>query len=137
MKKYSLEITEQHVPALLKALEFYTRFKMGQFHIIFEDFHELSWDDRQSIHRYIRQFVFSDMHPNASLGVFSPELSEDAKISHDIRQAIEYIYSWDMAGKTPGKDRRNFNDMTGVRFDEPMKCSDTNLPVMKKVTDDD
>ena len=125
MKKYLLEITDEHIPSLLKALEFYTRFKMGQFGTVFEEYPKLGWDDRQNIHQYIRQYVLKDMPVNASYGVFSPELDEDAKISHDIYQVIRHKHAWDKREET--KD-----DVFPwqVWYDSPMQCSKIDLPKM-------
>jgi hypothetical protein len=131
MKKYTIELSQEHIQPLLQALDTFTRLKMGQFNTVFEVFPELSWDDKELIHRLIRQVIFKDMHLNASLGVFSPELSQDAKISFDIYQVIRHARAWDNMGKDPDRDNRNLRQMWSVDYDPPMKCSGLEMPRMR------
>jgi hypothetical protein len=127
MKKYTLELSQEHIQPLLQALDTFTRLKMGQFSTVFEVFPELSYDDRDAIHRAIRQVIFKDMH----LGVFSPELSQDAKVAFDIYQVVRNARAWDNMGKDPNRDDRDLRQMWSVDYDPPMKCSGLEMPKMR------
>jgi hypothetical protein len=132
MKKYTLELSEEHIQPLLRALDTFTRLQMGQFNIVFEMFPELDYASRDLVHKLIRTVVLKDIPMNASLGVFSPELPMDAKIAFDIYQTIRHTRAWGNMDKNPDKDSRDLRQMWGVDYDIPMRCSGLEMPTMHK-----
>jgi hypothetical protein len=112
MKKYTIEFTESQLHTLARGLEFYSRFLAGQWRIPdtmeFKEFenqdkYEGFWEKRNYVEDQLNilKSHFTGLQLNASYGIGSPALDEDAKISYDIYRPI-----WE---ELVGKNAKNWN----------------------------
>lgn len=95
----SMEFTDEHLAVIGRALEAYSRFKIGQFGTAFESVfpqNSLDLDDKNLIDMFLRKFFFfEDKHlknPNASLGIYN-EKAEDGTLAYNISKIIEEYQS--------------------------------------------
>jgi hypothetical protein len=100
MKKYKLELTEKQLWTVAEALEFYSRFAAGQF-VLPPSIESHFWDSAKKYGvNYAEEYKefeasFQDFKRailglpwNASHGIGSPDLLEDAKVAYDIYRPI-------------------------------------------------
>jgi hypothetical protein len=92
MKKFTIEMNEQHMRVMTAALETFTRLLMGQINIVFEQVPGLSYDDRQFMQLASRQVMFKDLPPNASYGIGNEKLDDRANVAYEMRGLIENAY---------------------------------------------
>lgn len=133
---WRLEITDRQAEVLMRALDVYSRFLMGQISTCLDEFHDLSYDDKQTIHLYARQFIFKELDsPYAFYSICNREkVDEKAQIAWDIQQVVRQAVSWHRAGKKLGVDERDWGDgMFGVSFDDPFQTSDEPLCKIERV----
>lgn len=57
--------------------------------------------------------LVTGMHPNASWGISSPEISDRARIAFDLKQVVRHRLAWDA----------NSEGGIAVSFDRPMRTS--------------
>jgi len=118
-KKYKLELTHKQLSVIQEACEFMSRFSAGQFQYFppslinqlykkwgyTEEYYRRReiWD----IHlKYAKNAMF-DFDPNESLGIGSPELSEEAKICYDIYRPI--LEEFDQEYQTANPDNLSYS----------------------------
>jgi hypothetical protein len=124
-----IEINEEQAKIIINALDFYSRIGIGQFIEIVLAFSWWQCDEQWFNHRneverliYDAQFNLTGMPFNASYGIFSPEVHENAKIAWDIQQVIRYRLAWD----------RNPKGGMTVDFDDPMRSSTKDFPIIEE-----
>ena len=100
MKKYVLEFDEEQAKVVAEALEFFSRFSAGQFMHWPPSFEASLWKtkpetadldtQKRAVEAAFRNFKVAVMqlHPNESLGIGVPDLTEEAKIAYDIYRPI-------------------------------------------------
>ena len=99
MSEYKIELTKNQISCIARGLEFYSRFLAGQWRIPDEmefqeynnqDKRENFWNDRNYIEDQLGKMssLFTKMHQNASYGIGSNKLAEDAKLAYDIYRPI-------------------------------------------------
>jgi hypothetical protein len=98
-KKYVVEFTKEQLTVMARGLEFYSRFLAGQWEIPdameFKEY-ELQekyngfWEKRNYVEEQLRilKSHFTGLHINASYGIGSENLDEDAKIAYDIYRPV-------------------------------------------------
>jgi len=138
---YDLKVTEEQARLIQKSLDLYSRILIGQFeeisNVILWDV--LEWSDFEGnqvpcekIHQFkdriglLKQELLG-IPPNASHGIHSEKVSDNARKAYDIQKVIRHRIAWDnlKEGQTP----------FGVNFDEPdISSNDENykLPTMDK-----
>jgi len=129
--KFSLEINEKQARAILKALEFYERLSMGQVNELAHHFISPFSDKINDENKYIieemsekiKKEVFPELDSNSSFGIFSKNVSDDAKIMYDIQQVLRHCVAW---SKNPSGD-------IFVDYDTPLQSSKEDMPVAKKI----
>ena len=133
---WNIKVNKKQADIINKALEIYNRLLMGQIDVVLEVFiNQLSYDDRQTIHRFARQFIYKELgHSSSSYSIRSKEICETARVAYDIEQVIRQVLSWHKKGKEVGKDQSD-SSMIGVSFYDPLRTSDEPLPKMAKVED--
>ena len=98
-KKYVVEFTEQQLKTIVRGLAFYSRFLAGQWQIpevMQSKEYELQgkydgfWDKRNFVEDQLKilKSNFTGLQLNASYGIGSESLDEDAKIAYDIYRPI-------------------------------------------------
>lgn len=130
-RSWNLTLNVTQANLVSRAMELYTRLMIGQISAVLEEHTDLSWDDREAIHRFARMYIFPEHGSNGGPGICSDETSEKAKIAWDISATMRQALAWDREGKDIGKDTRS-HDMYGVIFDDPMRTSNEPLPKITK-----
>ena len=133
---WKIELSDTQVSVIQKALEMYSRLLMGQISTVLEAFPDLSWDDRQQIHKFARQYIFKELDsPNAFYSICNGDkIGENAQVAWDIQQVVRQAVSWHRAGKKLGVDKRDWGDsMWGVNFDDPSQTGSEPLCKIERV----
>ena len=126
--KTTITFEPEHLSIISRALEAYSRAKMGQFgYMIEEIFPEklLDWQEKEDMEKLLRQIVFPDeslmRSSSASFGIMN-EKTGDGQIAYEVHKLLaQYI-------------EVNKNDGywgMGNRFDGPLKTSKVELPVIE------
>ena len=138
-RRYVLELDEDHIKALLPALDMAARLHLGQLRMIGD---YLAWhvkcpndrvgpynDEVAAALTYLKQIFFGDGRLNAGFGIHNPEVSDTARIILGVHDVMRHRLSWDEAGNP---ETRSIN-MIGVYYDEPRSTCDKELPTIKKL----
>lgn len=151
MKTIQMEMTLNQANIIVNALDLYSRMYMGQFSSLYSflrmnevagrdlidrDFHEkMDAYDEAEVHlkKFAETLGFSY---NGSWGILSKEIHNEAREAFDIQQVLRQVESWTRKGKELGKDERDWTEMMGVNFDDPMFCSGKE-PVKVKVVENE
>lgn len=130
--KYLLNLNEEQVTILIKALDLYSRIGMGQFKEVLG--WQFGWQNNSIPHEdyqdiierldYIK-FMLSggDLSPGSYRGICSPETPESCKVAYDIQQVVRNSQAW----------VNNPNGDITVAFDSPLKVSQQPLPICEAV----
>lgn len=120
----SIEFSDEHLQVIMRALEAYERFKMGQVDYALEMLTDMNidYEDRQELSELVRKKMFPDLMPNQSYGIGNKEVG-DAQIAYEIQKVIDNYLSV--------KRSKGYWGNT-VNFNEPLKYSKIPLPVVKK-----
>lgn len=93
MKKFTIEMNEQHMLVMTAALETFSRLLMGQVDIVFEQVTGTTHDDRQFMQICSRRLsAFADLHPNASYGIGNEKLNDRANVAYEMKGIIENMW---------------------------------------------
>lgn len=123
----NLEISEEHAKLLINILDFYSRIAIGQFEEIFYGRKIFSWNfsvlhtRREKVQRILN--AIKHKLSIGSFGIYSKEVSEEAKIAYDIQQVIRYCIAWD----------NNPRGGITVDFDEPIQSSTVSFPKIERI----
>lgn len=120
--KTTITFDDKHLPVIIKALEAYERFKMGQvdyFLDIVSD-NDISYEDRQEIHKLVRAKMFPKLEHSQSYGIGNKEVG-DGQIAYEISKVLENYVS---------VKRNDGYWGNGTNFYEPLKYSELPLPVV-------
>lgn len=132
-KKYTLEISENQARVIRDALEAFARVHLGQFGMAIEFILLLSpTSDKTESRDQIRilldkaSSIYTGMSSSASFGIYSDEISKDARTAWDIYQVIRHRLSTEYLKEHPNAST------SGVSFNKPMKTdSEEELPQIK------
>lgn len=120
--KVSIELSETQADVVRVALESYSRMLIGQLDYALEPIRwktKSDWyQDVMPVLDEVKHLIF-ELAPNASYGIYSTEVSDNARVAWDIQQVIRNKMSWHSNPK---------GSMT-VNFDRPMKSSQEELPI--------
>lgn len=121
-RKYRLTLTEEHLYAILKAMDFHERIAMGQFREIFDVVDpgfKLSHEGRDAAEPLLmearRHLMPALRHDNSYWGIRSLEIHDDNRVMYDIQQVVRHRLAWD----------RSPEGGWTVNFDRPMRTSET------------
>lgn len=142
MTTYTLHLTEEQARVISRACEVLARLGIGQIpeglrELPQKDGDAIDWtsfhDDCQAVCKIMSKYMPSRIDGYSSnLGIHNA--GAGARRAWDLHQVIRYRLSWDRAiaqGWTDGT-KRNWNEMLGVNFDEPMRVSGEELARMEK-----
>jgi hypothetical protein len=127
MKTYTIELNEKQATLLSSACELIARLGINQMKEVFRhlpiDYDNIDYtayyDDQFAIESIIKKYI--------KKAPFDGHLKEKADIAWDLYQVIRNQLSWEWAierGIVSSKDdERNWKEMSGVSYDEPMKIS--------------
>lgn len=146
-KSYSLEIDEEQAQVLKLACEIFARLGIGQFHQALENLpidwkkaYSQDWnEDLLLIGKILSKHTQWNVDGwSKSLGIHNAR--ETSKIAWDLYQVIRHRLSWDRAITEKFIENenspRNWSDMMGVDYDEPLKVSGKLLAKIKKLNED-
>lgn len=135
-KKYKIELTQRQMYALSIATEIFSRIGIGQLRraiefLPLEEKHYMGnfWHkDMEIVEAIVSRYTKQNVDGwRSSLGIHGSGVSDDAKICYDIHQVIRHKLSWVRAVEEgyveSEKSPRNFKEMFGVNYDEPLACS--------------
>lgn len=127
MKKYIIELNEVQIKELIDATDFYSRILSGQLdEILIKGIPLTKSVNRTQIKFLLKELkkeMFPELETNENYGIFNKKLEQKAKILYDIHQVARYKYSW---SKEPKGGIQTW-------FQEPMKSSNYELPIVKEV----
>jgi hypothetical protein len=147
MSDYTLTLTQRQLETLMEALDVYSRLGIGQWRGAFECLplrqkeSGFDWSDWQgfldTVGRELSQFTKHGVDGHrSSLGIYGSETPETAQIAWDLYQVVRHRLSWEWAvkqGKVPSLDSpRDWREMIGVNYDEPMLVSSQPLAKLDK-----
>lgn len=72
--KITLTFNQRQAQVLMSALEFYSRVRMGQFHVISDEFkfkHEFNQDNAHFYLDRLREMIFPELESNEYYGIFN------------------------------------------------------------------
>ena len=146
-KKLQVTMTLNQANLIVNALDLYSRMHMGQFsslysflrmntvvgHDLIDHDSQTKMDEYDQAEVHLKKFAETlGFSYNSSWGILSKEIHNEAREAFDIQQVLRQAESWTRQGKELGKDEREWTEMMGVNFDDPMLCSGTE-PVKVKV----
>ena len=113
---------------LILVLDLYSRIGIGQFEEILHVDNirkNIPNNERNKIESLLKdvKFLLTGCPVNGSLGIYNPDVPQNAKMAHDIMQVIRHRISWD----------QNPKGGITVNFDEPLKCSELELPKIMRL----
>lgn len=86
-----IEFQEPHINVLVRALEFYQRFKMGQIDYALDEAFDwkIDYNTKQAIHNYVRTYLFPEFNStNTSHGIYNQEKVGDATMAYEIYKVL-------------------------------------------------
>lgn len=98
MKKINIEVNETQSNVIREALDFYSRFLMGQFRQIdslmvnHSDFWE-DWNKRERLEEIIREMrdiIYPELNGCDSWGIYNIKCPRESKIAYDIIQVLRH-----------------------------------------------
>lgn len=122
-----LNLTPEQLGVIMQALELHSRMAMGQLGYLLEH-PELSSrfmaspmdrDELEEPLNELKRKLFG-LSSNASHGIHSDKIGDQARIAWDIQRVIRHRLAWDREGNPPTRD---WKTMMGVHFDAPDNAS--------------
>ena len=122
--KFHIELNDQQVSTLIKALDLYSRIGLGQFKEILD--RQFNWNASSNYEDAIEKleqvkYLLTEFESNEYRGIYGRDTPESCKIAWDIQQVVRHCQSW---AKHPE------GGLT-VNFDEPLAGSQQPLPKCK------
>ena len=127
--KYKVEFTKEQLTVMARGLEFYSRFLAGQWEIPdameFKEYENQDkvdgfWAIRNQVEEQFKflKVKFTGLPFNASYGIGSDKLHEDAKISYDIFRPIWEQFAKEHREKNPGEKWYSVYDSEGLQYSD-------------------
>jgi len=120
--KLKITLNEKQSKLLIDATDLYSRLLSGQLdEILLKTIPMTKKIDRSKARKKIdelKEIIFPELEKGEIYGIYSRDLTDDAKILYDIHQSIRYKYSWSLEPKGGFQ----------TWFDEPIKTSKLDLP---------
>jgi hypothetical protein len=91
----TVELQEEHISVINRALETYQRLKLGQIkHALDEAFDTpIDYEDAMAIENFTRKILFPELSPNASYGIYNTEKVGDATLAYELYKTFkQYKY---------------------------------------------
>ncbi len=140
MKKYTVELTEGQLSTISVACEILARLGIGQWKDAFDHLPlvkdnkwEDYWSDMDAIGMIISKYT---ERGGSSAGITSNDTSNSSKIAWDLYQSFRQVVSWEYAIKQgwveSRESSRNWDEMLGVSYDDPLKTSTEPLAKIMK-----
>jgi hypothetical protein len=120
----TVELQEEHLDVVVRALETYQRLKLGQIkHALDEAFDTpIDYEDAMAIENFTRKILFPELSPNASYGIYNTEKVGDATLAYELYKVLGRYKAF--------KDNDGWADYTR-RFDKPHSHTGVPLPVVQ------
>ena len=125
--KFALTFNEKQAQVLMDALDFYSRVRMGQFHVISDEFrfeHEFNQNNARFYLDRLREMIFPELESSEYYGIYN-DIVGPGQEAWDIHQVIRHARAW----------KRHPEGGWTVDFSTPMEASKEPLPEI--VVEDD
>jgi hypothetical protein len=139
-KKYKLEVNEEQLSIIERAVETYARIGTKQYAIALGNIIEpsdgckfLGHKALYEIEQFIRKQEWCHLPPNASHGIYQDCISDDFRVAWDLYQVVRYARSWANAEHKPEERNEHFSEYMTVNYDAPMHSSKQPLPTCKEI----
>lgn len=128
-KKYVVEFTREQLRTLARGLEFYSRFLAGQWEIPdnmemkefeLQEKYDGFWEKRNYVEEQFKilKSHFTGLPLNASYGIGSDKLHEDAQISYDLYRPIWEQFAKEHREKNPEEKYYSVYDSPGLQYSD-------------------
>ena len=125
--KYLIELTEKQLRVMSDALEFYSRFLAGQWRLPdpmewkeyeLQDKYDGFWEKRNFVEKQLEilKSNFTGLSVNASYGIGSDKLHEDAKVAYDLYRPILEQFAKEHNEKNPDNTHYSVYDSPGLSY---------------------
>ena len=94
--KFTLTFNEKQAQVLMNALDFYSRVRMGQFHVISDEFrfdHEFDQHNARFYLDRLREMIFPELEANEYYSIYH-DIVGAGQEAWDIHQVIRHAYAW-------------------------------------------
>lgn len=134
---YQLILTEEQLQAIRDACEIKARLHLGQFDDALRCCYNqygvsvIDYDTTRAVEAIIKPI--QGLQANSSWGVGK---FHDADLLWEISSTLRHRLAWDRAyaaGKIKPGEPRNWSEMLGVQYDEPLKLTDEPFPLVEKL----
>jgi hypothetical protein len=126
-KKFKLELNEEQLLTLERALETYSRLGTKQYQIALSETTDCDYGTLKDIEEYIRLKEHCDLQSNASYGILEDKVDDRFRVSWDLYQVVRYCRAWSRAEHKPEERDKYFTKYMGVCYDTPLKRSEQPL----------
>lgn len=136
-KLYTIKLNRSQLATLISATEVFARLGIGQFNFALdwlpiEKGKYISYEDQLYFSERLAPLMVHHIDGyRSSLGIYSKETPEFAKIAWDLHQVFRHRLSWERAvekGIVASLDaQRKWPEMMGVDYDEPFPASEEPL----------
>ena len=136
----SINLPESDADLLIRALDIYSRLRLGQWDKVTEHASDVEFDPKPpaestsslwKVEDYTKRHKYRDVLarwaaeyiafvPNGSFGIASDAVEDDARIAYDMKEVLRHRLSWD----------RNPEGGWTVNFDKPMLWSKARVPLI-------
>lgn len=134
---YQLTVTEEQLQAIRDACEIKARLHLGQLDDALRCCYNkdgvsvVDYDTIKSVEAIIKPL--QGLRPHASYGIGAFRIVDRL---WEIYSTVRHRLAWDRAyaaGKIKSGEPRNWSEMMGVQYDEPMSVSGEPLPKVEKI----
>lgn len=123
---YNLQVNEEQLAMIQKALDLYSRLGIGQVEELANPFtspYPIVSEKGKEILKEFKKEVFPELDSGAYYSIFSKEAPENAKIGYDLIQVIRNFLAY---------ERKPEGGIT-VDFDTPMQTSEQPLSKIERI----
>ena len=144
-KRYTLEVNETQLKAIMAATELLSRVTGGQWQEMIEWLPLKNPRDWESFHTDLDLMTYLLSHHmkdnidgrSSAFGVGNPKCHEFHDVAYDIKKTIEHKLSWERAveeGIVESEESpRKYPEMLYVNYDKPMNFSGQPLPKITRI----
>ena len=147
MPKYVVELSSKQVEVLRRACDMLSRIHSSQFDIVFDELlfsapfmartkkrlgkdYSYIYQDLRDALGSLKAMLFPELDRNASYGLMSDEIPQDAKTAYDLKTVLGYHQSWAENPLKPG-------DFPTVSYDTPLHIGKEPLAKVEVIKDKD
>lgn len=130
--RYTIEVNESQLYALMNAIENESRIMLGQFDVLKDICYrhngpKISWDEMRDVEWQLKQMFYPELSLNAYHGIHSDQIPNRARTLFDLYQVMRNVVAWN----------HSLVRQWTVNFDDPYVTDNENpLPIVKVINQD-